>query len=119
MPTTHTPMTTRQVLLAAADLIEHDGLCQGEYWPGQGNGTPYTPGLPCCVIGSIAVTAGVTIEHSLPTSPLPAVDVLCRVVLKHRVPQPDRLVDWNDQEDRTAGEVAAAMRGAAAALPTR
>jgi hypothetical protein len=48
-------MTDTEVLLAAADLIERNGLHKGEEWPGADRGEEWHPGDPCCVLGAIAL----------------------------------------------------------------
>lgn len=52
-------MTDTEVLLAAADLIERNGLHKGELWPGALKGLPRKPGDPCCVMGAIEAVTGV------------------------------------------------------------
>lgn len=52
-------MTDREVLLAAADLIERNGLHRDELWPGASKGLPRKPGDPCCVMGAIEAVTGV------------------------------------------------------------
>jgi hypothetical protein len=51
-------MTDTKVLLAAADLIERNGLHDGEEWPGADRGEEWHPGDPCCVLGAIALVTG-------------------------------------------------------------
>lgn len=48
-------MTDREVLLAAADLIERDGLHKRGYWRDWPRS--YVPGKPCCAWGAIRVVA--------------------------------------------------------------
>lgn len=51
-------MTDTEVLLAAADLIERNGLHKGDYWPGARHLQPYSLGDPTCVLGACRVVTG-------------------------------------------------------------
>lgn len=94
-------MTAREVLLKAADHIERYGWQQG------GAGSPHGP---CCALGAIA--AGPIVHGvSAPAAIAEAEDMLRDWIKRQAVSA------WNDAPDRTAAEVIAALRGAAAGLP--
>lgn len=105
-------MCTVEVLNSAADLIERDGLHKGDYWPGQRDGTPCQPGVPCCVHGALAVASGLTV---LPVvfPPLPAANILRWNLRNQQGVWVVHLADWNDAEERTAEDVVTALRAAA------
>jgi hypothetical protein len=100
-------MTTREVLLAAADHIERFGWQQRYFG---------TPGKPCCLLGAISVAAGNRAGgHAVNSSSADAERAADRRIMQylrstHRAID---LVTWNDSPGRTAEEVIAALRGAA------
>ena len=84
-------VTTREVYLRAADLIEERGWCQGKF------GTDDR----LCILGAI-FAAEREWHRSI------GLDALRMVIGR------DVIVPWNDQEGRTQEEVVSALREAAA-----
>lgn len=105
-----TPVLTdpADVLEAAADLIERDGLYKGGYWRGWPD-REYAPGTPCCALGAIAVVSDLRTQAACVH---PASDVLRDYINRGRLRE-QALVTWSDARGRTAVKVAAAMRAAA------
>jgi hypothetical protein len=102
-------MTHEDVLRSAADLIERDGLCRDEMWPGMALGTPYQPGMACCPLGAIAVVTappGASIRSRTVFS-LPAT-VLLRARIEARCGH-GGIVRW--AEEAELAEILATLRG--------
>lgn len=92
-------MSTSDVLRKAADVIRERGWNQGHF---------ETLGGRVCVLGAINVACGLDADSmKLPLSYLDA-EAALRAVLP--VPWPS---EWNDERDRTAEEVIAALLKAA------
>lgn len=94
-------------LLAAADLIERDGLAAGDYITVEG----------CrCTVGALseAVTGSPVPPEDLTSMPL--LDAVLRLVSDAVVSTVvdedpiERIADWSDAPDRTASEVAQLLR---------
>lgn len=96
-------MTARDVLLAAADVIECNGWCQDD--AGRVGG-------PRCVLGALR-------QACLPELPgLAHAEAHGRLrTFVHASGASFDLIAWNDAPGRTAAEVIAALRGAAGAQP--
>lgn len=95
-------MTDTEVLLAAADLIERNGLHKGDYWPDRPG--PYMPGKPCCALGAIRVF--VPRAHCAQRRAVSA--MLAGVV--------GNVSQWSD--DHTQAEVVATLRAVATSEET-
>ena len=113
------PRTAPALLMAGADVLDQVGLLQGDYWPLADGGRPYCHGEPCCLLGALVVAAGFGDDN-------PG-DVLAEPVAMDAIAAVDRVLgldldplatvgEWSDQPGRTAAEVAAALRAAAATL---
>ncbi len=110
------------LLRAAADRIDRYGLFQGEYWPITPGGISagYIPGDPCCALGALAVAAGyddaLLADAALDARPelVAATDALTAQL--NPCARAAQVSVWNDHPGRTATEVTAALRAAAAAL---
>lgn len=111
-----------ELLRAAADRIDRFGLFQGEYWPITPGGISagYIQGDPCCALGALAVAAGyddaLLADAALDARPelVAATDALTAQLNLCAPVAPVSV--WNDHPGRTATEVTAALRAAAAAL---
>jgi hypothetical protein len=122
-PTTHpTPTEQRAVVLLAqaAEQIERCGWWQGDLWPDAADLLPYVTADPCCVLGALAVACGlwhydqVTDLFGRPDYVL-AVEALITQINTGR-PESEHVRDiytWNDNPDRTVGEVISTLRTAA------
>lgn len=87
----------RQVLLDAADLLEREGHCKGQF---------YIEGARCAV-GAICGITKDAFTKPMEDSVSQAIGRLCHAVGPY-------IPDWNDAPDRTAAEVIATMREVAA-----
>lgn len=103
-----------EVMAAAADLIENDGLWKGRFWQHYGEiGASYNePGDPCCALGALyAVADRSPFEHfDFADTVFDDIHLHARRLL----PVAD-IADWNDADARTAGDVVAFLRAAASA----
>lgn len=104
-------ITVPRVLRLAAALIERDGWCQGTYIAMDGR---------CCAVGALVQAGGGVIDPDIyDAGPVEmarirgAFDAVTKFIGRTWVTD---LVDWNDEPDRTAEEVLAALRGAADGL---
>ncbi|MGI8815339.1 MAG: DUF6197 family protein [Pseudonocardia sp.] len=109
------------LLRDAADRIARCGLHQGEYWPTTVGQPGYIEDDPCCALGALAVAADVNdpyrADGELNNRPelVIALDTLADQVDPDNT-RFDVVPPWNDHPLRTAAEVTAAMRAAAAQL---
>lgn len=101
-------MNSADVLDRAAEIIEHNGWAQGQYFVPEFGKAPED--CRVCAIGAINVALYAAKPTVLPsqerTFPLSSVVEWYLDVYD--------LAEWNDAKDRTAEEVIAALRGAAA-----
>jgi hypothetical protein len=114
----------QQLLLDSADRLERFGWRQGEYWPNACIASPYVEGDPCCALGALAVGFGVDTYDcanwaftARPVLAL-ALDTLATEINADCADgehAPD-VAAWNDDPERTATEVIAAMHHAAGRL---
>lgn len=86
----------RQVLLDAADLLEREGHCKGQF---------YAEGARC-TIGAICKVTTNAITKPLGSGVPEAIGRLCNVAGPY-------IPDWNDAPGRTAFEVIATLRAVA------
>ena len=97
-------MTPRDVLAAAADLIDERGWHQGDY---------LGPAGEVCCLGAIRIASSPA-QHLFVSDHLTAAKLLST---RLGLPAPDavaagkQIVAWNDAPDRTQAEVTAALRG--------
>lgn len=89
----HKPKAWQQLLLDAADLIEHEGWCQET--------TSYNG--PHCALGAILAARGEQGTH------------VAHVAEAHLFAAVGAIVHWNDQPERTATEVVATLQAVAKA----
>jgi hypothetical protein len=109
-----------ELLRDAANHIKLCGLFKGEYWPGDLDDPGYIDGDPCCVLGALALAAGISdaAHADVELDHYPAL-VIALDAIAHRIaPGGEEPVvpAWNDHPDRTAGEVVAELRAAASEL---
>lgn len=118
--------TVAEILDKAADIIAAQGWKQdGGY-----HHVPYLPAEHCPVdLGSaLALAAGVDMHSHAATSPTGAHAGAVLLLADHLLPgykttllpvqqRFDALINWQDEEDRTAEEVIAALRAAASPAP--
>lgn len=97
-------MTDTEVLLAAADLIERNGLHKGDYWPDSHSRRSYVPGEPCCAIGAMCAVTGMSRGGCCNAE----------VLLERHVGGP--VVPWSDEH--TQAEVVATLRAVATSEET-
>ena len=100
-------VSTADILDAAADIVEHNGWNQGDYYRPEGGKQPQD--CPVDTTGALNLALGAdTPSHDIqPDSP--AEVALMKYLGIEYVP------GWNDAPDRTAEQVIAALRSAAAA----
>lgn len=126
-PPVSTPTTTAaersraaELLRDAADHIKLCGLFKGEYWPGDLDDPGYIDGDPCCVLGALAVAAGINdAGHAdVELDHYPALVIALDAMANRVAPGGEEPVvpAWNDHPDRTAAEVVAELRAAASEL---
>lgn len=109
-------MSAADVLDRAADLIQAHGLHKGDYWPGEEAGVAYRPGQPCCVFGALRVAhVGAGGSHVGSNIRMTQVCPLLVSRILPFVPEYEPVLDWNDAASRTAADVVAVLRQAAAA----
>jgi hypothetical protein len=98
-------LTSSELLMRAAEVIERCGWLQGELWLGSAWKRQYHEGDPCCVTGALAVARGITdpIDAADWEYHLNRYDKLCVAVAKLRTEinrncaAPLRYVEfWND-----------------------
>lgn len=114
------------LLRRAAELIERYGLYRHAWWPDAcptADGEQpqdYIDGDPCCAIGALAVAAGVWQVSSVQRAliELPVLAIANDALHAAMPPGVAFVAAWNDEPGRTPGEVAEAMRSAAAQLDT-
>jgi hypothetical protein len=93
-------MTPREVLLAAAELLERDGWCQGQLWDERGRR---------CASGAILFSS-----LGVPPTPNPDLVDSARVMLFGHCPKDVLSIPhWNDSPGQTAENVIATLRRAA------
>lgn len=98
---------TAAILDEAANVIEWNGWTQGFYYDASVDLPPAE--CPVCPIGAIGLAMGATNPKTDRAFGSPAEIALERYLGIAAV------IDWNDDPDRTAAEVIAALRGAARA----
>jgi len=105
---------TAAILDRAADVIERNGLHKGSFCV-MGQDLPKAlRNRACCARGAINLAANGSNPHSLSTIGEEAHTALCTYLdINGNVDQ--SVADWNDDEERTAADVIAALRGAAQA----
>lgn len=121
--------TVADILDRAAQLIEANGLEQGEFWTCSLFATSWTEGRGCDAVGAIGVAAGyrdhtdvsgviagllhydVTLGRNVAEPPHPALAALMRDL---GVDQAVAVMDWSDRSTDT--EVVRALRTCAAGL---
>lgn len=122
-PTTR--QTAQALLEDAATRLERHGWLQRDIWPGAlyDDAAPYREGQPCDALGALAVADGVTdAEQVLPAIATGlalsyAIDALGKHIARDDASTiTDTITGWNDNPDRAAGKVIAAMRDTARAL---
>ena len=105
---------TAAVLDRAADIVEKNGLHKGTFASGALIGGGAFTDKCCCARGAINMAANGNNPWETSEAGELAHDALCKYLgISGRVDQ--SVADWNDDEDRTADEVLAALRGAAQA----
>lgn len=123
-PSVTTPTTTpversraAELLRDAASHIKLCGLYKGEYWPGDLDEPDYIDGDPCCVLGALALAAGIddTAHADVELDRYPALVIALDAIGNRVAPGGEEPVvpAWNDHPDRTAAEVVAELRAAA------
>jgi hypothetical protein len=107
-------LSADEVLYAAADLIEVNGLHQGDYWPGAGEDKRYVLGDPTCTFGACAVVLGVEYPWAadMPDVVEDITDTLGEVV-------GEWVPGWNDAPDQTAERVVSVLRACALMVAAR
>jgi hypothetical protein len=102
-------MNDAEVLHAAADLIERNGIHKGEFWPGYKNfGSNYVAGDPVCARGAFTVAMNCRgFDCTVGIS-----KTLARFALDENATILD-LVKWNDSRTTTAELMAKTMRACA------
>lgn len=107
-------LSVDEVLYAAADLIEVNGLCQGDYWPGANGEWRYVPGDPVCTFGACAVVLGVEYPWAadMPDVVEDIADALDEVV-------GEWVPGWNDAPGQTAERVVSVLRACALMVAAR
>lgn len=103
---------TAAVLDEAANIIERNGLHKGSF--GANHGRNIGREQPCCAYGAINLAAGGDSPRRWSLTGEAAYDAVTRHLGLSDGPG-DCLADWSDHPGRTAGEVVAALRGAARA----
>jgi hypothetical protein len=121
--------TVREALLAAAEVIERNGWCQGDFFDGSHSDMPYQE-CPVCMVGAI----NVVLLGQPDASPGKRSDVfpMWRAALDavarwigatiSEIDPEDTLLsigDWNDAARRSDVDVVAALRAAAEAVSER
>lgn len=105
-------MIEADILDSAADIIERNGWWQGYYYD-LGTDLPKRE-RPCCARGAINLAANGRTPDRLSDVGQDALGVLERF-LGISGDHPNSVADWNDDAGRTAEQVVAALRSAAAA----
>lgn len=109
-------MTTKEVLLRAADLIEQNDLCKGvmaQMPDGQTSGYLSARATCFCVVGALSRTC-YALEYTWLDVGRFAVSAIKGYL---GLPDDYLLSQWNDEPERTKEDVVAALRGAAGTLP--
>jgi hypothetical protein len=113
------PRTAAAVLARAADVIETNGWCQnGLLDLDAACHAPDLRQVPVCAAGAIRIAAGHDPDDG--SAGIPAIQVFaywlaCTGHASHRGDPMTQISYWNDDPARTATEVAAELRQAAAA----
>jgi len=130
-PTERPPVTTAtttaaersraaELLRDAANHIKLCGLFKGEYWPGDLDEPGYIDGDPCCVLGALAIAAGIddATHADIELDHYPALVIALDAIANRVAPGSEEPVvpAWNDHPDRTPAEVVAELRAAAGEL---
>jgi hypothetical protein len=115
--------TTAEILDKAADILDENGLHQGDYvYTPQEDEVDLTPDTcPVCVLGAINLAAGRRVDEEDWTTPSPARTAAMALAahLRLDVSYGDIVevlgIGWSDADGRTTDEAVEALRGAAEA----